>query len=333
MGWIYKITNVNNGHVYIGQTRRDVDIRWKEHLKTKERYDSAFARALKKYPESCFVVETIEEVPDALLDDRERHWIKHYGSYDEGYNSTLGGESRRLVDYNAVREMWCDGLSVSEISKTYGCGKTTVARILHADDTYSPEEAYRRGEYLNGREVVKYGLDGGFLHVYDSIAEAARDIGGDPADITNACRGNILTASGFQWRYIEDEAPGTYHNPRYTAVDQYDLEGNYIRSFDSIVSASMATDIHDYSISANCRGDCKRAGGYQWRYAGDEPPERYKIKSIKPVVRCDLDWNPLELYPSMAAAARELDIDISSICACCNGRKKTYKGYRWRYAE
>ena len=32
-GYIYKITNRVNNKVYIGQTRRTIEIRWKQHIK------------------------------------------------------------------------------------------------------------------------------------------------------------------------------------------------------------------------------------------------------------------------------------------------------------
>lgn len=33
MGFIYKITNNENGKVYIGQTVRTIPVRWREHIR------------------------------------------------------------------------------------------------------------------------------------------------------------------------------------------------------------------------------------------------------------------------------------------------------------
>ena len=38
-------------------------------------------------------------------------------------------------------------------------------------------------------------------------------------------------------------------------------------------------------------------------------------------------------YGSIAEAARETDADASSISACCRGKLKTVKGYKWEYIE
>lgn len=55
------------------------------------------------------------------------------------------------------------------------------------------------------------------------------------------------------------------HNKK---VSQYDLQGNFIKTFDSIKEAQKETNIS--SISTCCRGICKTAGGYIWRYANED---------------------------------------------------------------
>ena len=48
-------------------------------------------------------------------------------------------------------------------------------------------------------------------------------------------------------------------------VYQYDLDGNFIKKWDSRVSAGRACDILANNISACCNGSKKSAGGYIWR--------------------------------------------------------------------
>ena len=60
MGYIYKVTNNINGKMYIGQTRRTIEQRWKQHI-----YDSfnnsldtsAFHCAIRKYGIEAFKIE------------------------------------------------------------------------------------------------------------------------------------------------------------------------------------------------------------------------------------------------------------------------------------
>lgn len=92
---IYKITNTINGKIYIGQTSQSIKSRWKNHLiDCKRAKNNKFYNAIKKYGEENFVIEIIEYGigSQELLNKKERHWIKFYDSYKNGYNSTWGGE-------------------------------------------------------------------------------------------------------------------------------------------------------------------------------------------------------------------------------------------------
>lgn len=51
--------------------------------------------------------------------------------------------------------------------------------------------------------------------------------------------------------------------PRKTVI-QLDLQGNFIKLFDSITNASLATGIDDTSIGDCIRGVQKTAGGFMW---------------------------------------------------------------------
>ena len=49
-------------------------------------------------------------------------------------------------------------------------------------------------------------------------------------------------------------------------VDQYDLDNNFIKSYDSITDASKATCACLSKIGSVCSGKGKTAGGFIWRY-------------------------------------------------------------------
>lgn len=51
----------------------------------------------------------------------------------------------------------------------------------------------------------------------------------------------------------------------------------------------------------------------------------------KQVERCDLQGNVLEVYPSTNEAGRQ-GFTQSAVQRCCQGKLKTHKGFRWRYA-
>lgn len=98
---IYKITNLINGHTYIGMSR-DCLLRKSDHfnkaMHSQRRDDLAkpLYKAIRKYGKENFSFEVIEECSVDRLAEREIYWIKHYNTYlkREHYNLTPGGDGR-----------------------------------------------------------------------------------------------------------------------------------------------------------------------------------------------------------------------------------------------
>ena len=89
--WIYKITNIQNNKVYIGQTIRPIDQRFKRHLNDalNNILDTHFARAIRKYGRDNFIIEEIDSaLTQDELNEKEKYWIQYYNSVNEGYNET-----------------------------------------------------------------------------------------------------------------------------------------------------------------------------------------------------------------------------------------------------
>ena len=54
-------------------------------------------------------------------------------------------------------------------------------------------------------------------------------------------------------------------------------------------------------------------------------------KKSKSVVQMTLDGQPVYIWPSLMEAQRN-GFNSGIICACCNGQRKTHKGFKWAYA-
>lgn len=99
MGYIYKIINIKNQKIYIGQTtkKRPTD-RFSQHKylalhPQQEKNISYLHRAMKSDGIDNFKFEIIEQVDNLLLNEREKYWIKQYNSLaPNGYNLTVGGQ-------------------------------------------------------------------------------------------------------------------------------------------------------------------------------------------------------------------------------------------------
>ena len=70
MGYIYKITNLINGKIYIGQTRFNVQRRFHQHLYEAKKGELNFPlySAIRKYGEENFKIECIEEMLKIIKD-------------------------------------------------------------------------------------------------------------------------------------------------------------------------------------------------------------------------------------------------------------------------
>ena len=136
-GFIYKITNKVNGKSYIGQTIQNVKERFYQHCATKcsqAVLNMVIHKAITKYGKSNFTIEVIEEVESANLNDRERYWIRYYDSYNNGYNSTEGGQDgiklfKNLDTESIVRE-YKSGKSLREIGRLFNVDKQTIKDLL-----------------------------------------------------------------------------------------------------------------------------------------------------------------------------------------------------------
>ena len=90
---IYKLTNLKNQKVYIGQAANLAD-RWKDHIKAGLGIDTPnnmlYAAMMKDGVEN-FTFEVLEECERSELNDREKHYISFYGAQEWGYNMRKGG--------------------------------------------------------------------------------------------------------------------------------------------------------------------------------------------------------------------------------------------------
>lgn len=92
---IYKITNINDQKVYIGQSV-NIKRRWTSHIKAAYNIgDIAHQKVhdvMREEGIDNFTFEVIEETTKDKLNEREKYWIEYYKSYDYGYNQTKGNK-------------------------------------------------------------------------------------------------------------------------------------------------------------------------------------------------------------------------------------------------
>lgn len=159
------------------------------------------------------------------------------------------------------------------------------------------EWAEKMQSYNNERKrpVNKYDLYGNFIKQYESLCSVKEEFG-QATSVWKVCNryvgkkgDHMYTAHGYQWRYADDCSdikPLQIPNKDYSymkkrspksfgakEVVQYDLDKNYISSFESMTIASEKTKISRSGIGKCCKEKQKTCGGYIWRYANEEGEE------------------------------------------------------------
>ena len=164
---------------------------------------------------------------------------------------------------------WC----TYEYNSTYGTAREKRRESLKRFYENHPEfrmEVKKRG---NTFRVVQYNTNGDLIKIWDGGLPEIEKILGKSACAASCVLHRTHTAYGYVWRYEGD--PFSYSLPKKTgpkrrvAVIQMDLNGKYIRTFQSINDAAdyLGKRNRNSDITNCCKGKCKTAYGYKWRYA------------------------------------------------------------------
>lgn len=120
-------------------------------------------------------------------------------------------------------------------------------------------------------------------------------------------------------------------------IVQYDLEGNYIRTWNNIDEVSKALGVCRESIAGCCRGKSKSAHKSIWRYSISGIPEVVSAKSRRKdsrhILQLTLNGEILREFPSIQDAANFVGVASTNLSACCRQKVNSIKGYKWRYKD
>lgn len=115
-------------------------------------------------------------------------------------------------------------------------------------------------------------------------------------------------------------------------VNQYSLDGEFIREWPSIQEAADTLNIRQASIRACATGYYKSGGGFIWRYLGEQKKHK---RNRKAVLQFNFNGILLAEYEDAKEASEKTGIGNETIRDFCNGRRKTTKHTKfiWKYKE
>lgn len=219
---IYKIQNIENNKIYIGQSI-DIAQRWREHRSDAliNRDNSILHKAIKKYGEFNFSYEIIEECLKEKLDEREIYWIQYYNSMaPNGYNQTSGGYSgqgelfrKPVLQYDLKGNFIQEFESASEAARQLNVFKSNLTAACRGESTqcggfqWKYKDSDKKISIVpdkSGKIVYQYDKQMNLIAIFTSAVDAEKNTGIKSGNIRQCCNGRSKTAGGFVWRYEKE---------------------------------------------------------------------------------------------------------------------------------
>lgn len=194
----------------------------------------------------------------------------------------------RYIEYNGKRKLlleWAEEVGIpSEVIRhrifSYGW---PVGEALGFEEhiTVMPERPQTR------KAVLQYTLDGEFVREWPSLKDIEKELKFTAKSIRNCCSGAVFSSHGYKWEFKDKIALSDKQKDKIKTVEQYSLDGTFIREWSSAKDAGEALNISPSGISKICGSNKKghkHCGGYQWRYKDDDRPitpvEDYIVNEI-----------------------------------------------------
>lgn len=171
----------------------------------------------------------------------------------------------------AGRSLDVDSSSIAKCCK--GIYKTSKGYVWrYVGDEFNKYSLKKYQQPKQRIKVKQFTTNGVLLHVWDSITQASISLNIGTSSIVDCCKGKKgrKTVKGYVWRYFDDDFDKyDIHNEKHSPVCQFDLNGNFIKEYNTIHNASCCTNISTGNIISCCNNYTKKAGGYIWRYKGE----------------------------------------------------------------
>lgn len=124
----------------------------------------------------------------------------------------------------------------------------------------------RKGQ--GSKPILQYDLEGNFIQKWNSIKEASKQLGISNTTISNCCVGHLRSCYGFIFSFTPIKENYKYIKNKTSSkkINQYDLDGNLIKEWDSTTDVSNILGFNSRNISMCLTGNIKTAYKFIWKY-------------------------------------------------------------------
>ena len=247
MGYIYMIKNKINGKIYIGQTIRTIEVRFKQHQTSSD--CKAISAAIKKHGWDNFEKEWYE-CPNEDLNFDEELLVREMGTLAPGgYNLKEGGGNGKLSEETKQK--------IGEShrgEKHYLYGKSPSEETKQKmSEAQRGEKHHMCGKSMNERTKQKLRE----ANIGKMLSEETK------RKMSDAKLG--ISKSDTTKQKMSESKKGD-KNPMSKRVYQYALDGTFINCFGSSREAGVHLKNDGSGIGKCACGHQKTAYGFRWSY-------------------------------------------------------------------
>lgn len=328
---IYKITNLINGKVYIGQST-NIKRRWKDHRSSafnpnSEDYEYPLYRDVRKYGFKNFLFEVLEECNEYELNEKEKFYIAKHDSYKNGYNQTEGGDS---VTHNLkltkdevlaiIARLKTTRDNTTVIAKDFNVGATTIHYINIGTAYHQNNESYPIRTHLH--RLVDDEENGGYKERNHDFKCIICGI-----NVSNGCKYCVKC-------YPHPRKCNNRPNPIELArlVKEHGFRG--VGIIYNVADRTIQSWCEDYNIPHR-KTDLINWYNKQMGIQETIPVKKTREDYMKPVKQIDMNTGKvINTFRSAAEAGNYLGKSNGNhISEACRGKLAFAYGYYWEYVQ
>lgn len=262
-----------------------------------------------KYTLDIFPYDYIEK---KLLttDDKHKHQVKGNWSCNKKYwISTEKGCLNGLPDVN---------VHIKNLSSEFFITSDKLKFMKSDDELLKDINIIEESSQKKSFKVKQYDLKGNYIKTFDDVGTAAKEVKIQNNCISMACKSNSKISAGFKWEFDINETSTNntkLDNGIKKKVNQYNLEGVYIKTFNSVSDAARICGLKITQITNVCNKKSDDAGEFIWRFTNfcTNSTNNLTIEEIKrpshrtkQVDQFDLNGVFIRRFDSLNQASKEL---------------------------
>lgn len=226
---IYKLENIINGKMYIGQTKnlKHRKLTHRGKLKLGKHPNYKLQKDWSEFGESAFKYTVLEYCSKDIVNEREMYYISLFDSISKGYNISIGGSSGNNFPRKKIKQYDLDGNyiktweSAAEAARFYNTNRALISHALKNHTTALGFQWCYENEEVNGfyqrstqKSFAQYDLQGNLVCVYKTMNEITKK---NPSykktNIWHSAKGRWRqTAYGYKWKEITKEEYYEYYS-------------------------------------------------------------------------------------------------------------------------